>query len=617
MENNGTPYRIDWEGLCGRLGLGCLLSEPKPLNGGFLHRMFEVNTGSGRYAVKALNPEIMGREEALSNYEFSERAANQLAEILPVSHARQYDGTYVQSVNGQYYLIYDFVEGRTLTDAEITGRHAYRIGCALAQIHGTDAAEPGAPECPRADPEPAKAEWESYARLGREGELVWAACLEESLGELNRLSERCARAFEGFCGRQALCHNDLDPKNVMWRGDEPVVIDWKAAGFSAVSRDFLETALYWSQNADGSVDRERFLAFAHGYTSRRGLEAADWNAVLYQGLASKLEWLEYSLKRSLGLTGADEAERRLGTEQVVPTVRGIQAYVKNIPELTALLREAGARQEVRSKAAARELPPARSESVGAAESLLPQRLRELVGDRPYRIDGVGMSGATILLWDDAVLKIEPQQESFPRVVSVMQWLKGKLPVPEVLAAFSEDGRDYLLMTKIEGDMACSERYMEQPELLLSLLAEVLQMLWAVDISDCPYERGLDAELAEARYNVENGLVDMENVQPDTFGENGFADASELLAWLEEHRPQPEPTLSHGDFCLPNLLLRNGQISGLIDLGKTGVADRWKDIALCYRSLKDVEIVPERLFDALGLEPDWEKIRYYILLDELF
>ena len=27
--------------------------------------------------------------------------------------------------------------------------------------------------------------------------------------------------------------------------------------------------------------------------------------------------------------------------------------------------------------------------------------------------------------------------------------------------------------------------------------------------------------------------------------------------------------------------------------------------------------PDLLFDALGIEPNWEKIRYWILLDELF
>lgn len=72
-------------------------------------------------------------------------------------------------------------------------------------------------------------------------------------------------------------------------------------------------------------------------------------------------------------------------------------------------------------------------------------------------------------------------------------------------------------------------------------------------------------------------------------------------------------------------------SVLLDLGKTGIADKWCDIALCYRSLSnnysgkykhrrnriDSEYDDLLLFRKLGIEPDWEKIRYYILLDELF
>ena len=88
----------------------------------------------------------------------------------------------------------------------------------------------------------------------------------------------------------------------------------------------------------------------------------------------------------------------------------------------------------------------------------------------------------------------------------------------------------------------------------------------------------------------------------------------------------EPVLSHGDFCLPNIFIDHGKIGGFIDLGDTGVGDKWQDIALCYRSLKYnaagyyggkvyPDVRPEMLFDALGITPDWEKIRYYILLDE--
>ena len=87
-------------------------------------------------------------------------------------------------------------------------------------------------------------------------------------------------------------------------------------------------------------------------------------------------------------------------------------------------------------------------------------------------------------------------------------------------------------------------------------------------------------------------------------------------------------MSHGDFCLPNFLLKDDSLTGVIDLGRAGVADKWCDIALCYRSLKDnyngrYDNIKKQgfskfyLFESLGLKPDWDKIRYYILLDELF
>lgn len=126
----------------------------------------------------------------------------------------------------------------------------------------------------------------------------------------------------------------------------------------------------------------------------------------------------------------------------------------------------------------------------------------------------------------------------------------------------------------------------------------------------------------------DGLVDVDNVEPDTFGSDGFENPAALLRWLWAHRPEEEPALSHGDYCLPNVFLDGGNVSGFLDLGRAGVADKWCDIALCYRSLSHnysgrfhsaaySGYDDLLLFKALGLEPDWQKIRYYILLDELF
>jgi kanamycin kinase/aminoglycoside 3'-phosphotransferase-3 len=137
-------------------------------------------------------------------------------------------------------------------------------------------------------------------------------------------------------------------------------------------------------------------------------------------------------------------------------------------------------------------------------------------------------------------------------------------------------------------------------------------------------RDADTLLLKAKYNVENNLADVHNVEPGTYGRGGFESPQALLNWLYDNKPGFEPVLSHGDFCLSNILTEDGKLSGIIDLGETGVGDRWRDLALLVRSLKhnfdgrdDGKADPDMLFDALGIEPDRKKLRFYALLDELF
>ena len=42
-------------------GLGTVLPPVSPVSGGFMHRMYRVNTADRSYAVKHLNPGIMKR----------------------------------------------------------------------------------------------------------------------------------------------------------------------------------------------------------------------------------------------------------------------------------------------------------------------------------------------------------------------------------------------------------------------------------------------------------------------------------------------------------------------------------------------------------------------------
>lgn len=98
-------------------------------------------------------------------------------------------------------------------------------------------------------------------------------------------------------------------------------------------QDLTETAIYWSENELGNINKERFLAFIGGYKKRYGALQANWGMVLVIGFLGKLGWLEYSLKRSLWIECTDEEEQQKGTAQVTGTINDIRRYADMISEL--------------------------------------------------------------------------------------------------------------------------------------------------------------------------------------------------------------------------------------------------------------------------------------------
>ena len=262
-------------------------------------------------------------------------------------------------------------------------------------------------------------------------------------------------------------------------------------------------------------------------------------------------------------------------------------------------------------------------------SKIPTIIAEYIKGFDYKSDSIGMSGSTILLFDRMVLKIEKVSRSSENEIKLIEWLDGKLPVPKIIERSTQDEYSFLLMSRLNGEMTCSDNNLRNMDATVKVLANALKMLWEVDISDCPCSNNVPEKLMQAKYNIENNLVDMDDFNPETFTTEGFKDIDDLYNFLDKNRPTEDIVFSHGDFCLPNIFIENGKVSGFLDLGNAGTADRWQDIALCVRSLRynyvdyagydesDYLKYKELLFRELGIEPDEEKIRYYVLLDELF
>ncbi len=262
------------------------------------------------------------------------------------------------------------------------------------------------------------------------------------------------------------------------------------------------------------------------------------------------------------------------------------------------------------------------------EIYMPSEIKGLIKGRNCEIDRIGLSGSKVIMFDDMVLKISGDSAAYRNEVCAMQWLSGKLPVPKVIYHAEEGGKGYLLMSKVNGLMGCDRYYLERPDELKCLLAQTLKTLWSIDTQACPTAQSLDDDLARAANNVASGIVVFENVDKWLLADGGFTGFESLLAWLNRAKPDTDPALSHGDLSLPNLLFSGGRLSGLIDLGDTGVGDRWRDIAICLRSFKHnlegrhgIKTFPDydvrALFDELGIQPDADRIKYWLLLDELF
>ncbi|MDZ7733719.1 MAG: phosphotransferase [Acidimicrobiia bacterium] len=98
-------------------------------------------------------------------------------------------------------------------------------------------------------------------------------------------------------------------------------------------------------------------------------------------------------------------------------------------------------------------------------------------------------------------------------------------------------------------------------------------------------------------------------------------ARRALALVHELRPVGDEDLvvTHGDYTLPNVLLDQHGVTGIVDWGRAGVADRYVDLADVSRSLVR-NLGPDTLgpfLDAYGLEqPDLARLDFYVLLAQL-
>lgn len=334
---NDTQYNIQIDKLFKVLGISNLIRETQVITGGLLHKMYGIQTDKGNYAVKALNPQIMRRPGVIQALINSELIATHLSNSIPALAAIRFNGNVLNCIDGQYYMVFDWVDGKSLKPDEIKPEHCKVMGTYLAKIHSTDYSGFGMADRPWVDtPE---TDWNYYLKKGLESDSAWSFSLNENIDNLCLWNKQSLEALKILHSDRVISHRDLDSKNVLWSRGKPVIIDWESVGYVNPLQELIEVLIYWSEDSEGNPVKDKFVSVLNGYKECSIIQKIDRKLILQSGYLSKLDWLEYNLKRSLGFECANTEEQVLGTTQVIETMKSLLNYARRVPVLEEWLED--------------------------------------------------------------------------------------------------------------------------------------------------------------------------------------------------------------------------------------------------------------------------------------
>ena len=314
MENREFVKKI-----CNELNLG-ILKSVKSVSGGYMHKMYRLKTDMGVYAVKILNSEIMKRPDVFDNYAIAEALEQKLSDYdIPIVPAREFNNKKMQCVDGRYFYIFNWVNGKSLKERKIKKEHCALMGEILAKIHkieiktGFDIKEE------------VLIDWDNYISKAKKTCSEIYPLLYQNRALLYSSMQNGNEAMNHIPRISCISNGDMDGKNVLWHKEKPLLIDLESLKYGNPYTELFQLALCWSGYESCRLNFDLLDSFIGAYITEFGRFNVDWTD-LYFSNVGRLEWLEYNIKRTLMIECADEKERKLGIEQVKETMAHVVYY---------------------------------------------------------------------------------------------------------------------------------------------------------------------------------------------------------------------------------------------------------------------------------------------------
>jgi len=568
------------EKFCEKYSLGKVI-DTKKVSGGFMHKMFKVTTNRGIYCIKVLNPEVMARKNAYSNLAVSESISHLAKKNgISVSSALNIDGNYLTQVDDKYYMVFDFINGKTLEDEEITLEHCKKIGRILASIHFLNYQEIGLK--PTIIKYKRLYDWEGYRKNSNFSKMPYKDTFLANYRKYNSILKRANERFNESNINQAVCHLDMDPKNVMWNNNNPIIIDWECAGVANPERELLEDVLCWSGFLSNHFNEEKFIAVFKEYSKFRDIASIEWYSVICGNLVGRFDWLKYNLERSLGIVSNDSEETKLAEQEVMKTIDEINRYLELIGKMYDSIQ--------------RLIVPETKKYDLIIKKIIDNN--NLLKRKSYNLITTGFTN-TIYEVENYIVRICTDlnnEDRFKNEIEFYHKNKDNDKVPNLYV--SDISKKivpyyYEIMEKVNGKTLYEVWYKlskeERKKVILNII-DILKTFHSIPVKEYDFSTYIKTKISELlnKCNISDELFDSLLVMCDTyFKENKFG-------------------IIHGDLHFDNFMYDDGRIN-LLDFERYMASPIDYDFRIFYRYAETPWLWASEKTDMLTVETDYQDI----------
>ena len=282
--------------------------------GGLTHRLLRVETEGETFALKLWAPRATASANGRARLERGEILASLAARAgIPALAAKPNSGgNLLANLGNQWVSLYDWIQGETLPPRAATPSQCAQMGAHLGALHAlkarfADQNEP-APEAF------ARGHFAAIARRAREINAPFAPRLYEVLDELEAANDLAMRAQLELRDGWVTGHLDFDQKNVLWRDDNPTILDWENAKPIHPALEAMGAALSWAGQSAGAPSEASFAAFMASYRDANAVDVAALERTVDGVLGKWIIWLEFNLQRLLDAQISQTPEHQIALD---------------------------------------------------------------------------------------------------------------------------------------------------------------------------------------------------------------------------------------------------------------------------------------------------------------